>query len=318
MGYFYGCLAALSWGLKPPTITRLKTNSITIQLGTGIGVLLFAIIVFFATYNQSVTDLTSSLGGKIILLSFLSGFSWSLGQYFQFFCYKYMSTSIGFCASTAATLLSNAIVSVALFNDWSTPFQLGLGISALFVIIIGAFFTVYKQNNTNESESNTKSHKAIILGSIFALISGILFAIYSALPRYVTNQIAGTSIILPHGIGTFAGSIFVLIIYYINEYNHHRKDSSYKVQNIFNMKLVLSLIPGLLSSIANLLLIYANADVGSAIGFSLTQMSVIVSSLVSLFVLKEYKNKTKKQSTMIVIGSLIILIGGIMIGFTKM
>ena len=84
------------------------------------------------------------------------------------------------------------------------------------------------------------------------------------------------------------------------------------------MKLVLSLIPGLLSSIANLLLIYANADVGSAIGFSLTQMSVIVSSLVSLFVLKEYKNKTQKQSAMIVIGSLIILIGGIMIGFTKM
>lgn len=318
MGYFYGCFAALFWGLKPPSLAKINANSITAQLGNGIGVLLFAIIIFFATYNQSIADFTSSVGAKLLLLSFLSGISWGVGQFFQIICFQLVTTSIGFCLTTATTLLANAIFSIVLFNDWSTPFQFGLGIPALFIIIIGAILTSYKQNNSTKLEDIKNDKKKLIIGIILAIIVGILFAIYSALPRYVTNQIAGTSVVLPHGIGTFVGSILAVGIVYLIQNFKAKKNSNYQKDSLFTKKLIQSIIPGLFSSIGNILLIYANASIGSAIGFSLTQMAVVVSSLVNLFILKEYKNKTKKQSSLIILGSIIILIGGVMIGFTKM
>lgn len=317
MGYLFGCLAALFWGLKPPAITKIKADSLTTQLGTGIAVLIVSIIAFFITFNQSVNDLASEGGSSVILFSTLSGVSWALGQFFQFFCYLSLTTSIGFCISTAFTLVSNAVFSIVLFHDWSTPMQLGLGISAIFVIILGACMTVYKPKE--KGENTKKNKKNLIIGVTCALIAGILFALYSTLPRYATSSSAPTSVLLPHGIGTFLGSIFVVILYRIYvKYHNEKNENKIKLDRVFNSKLAPSLIPGLLSSISNILLIYANADVGSAIGFSLTQMSVVVSSLVSLFFLKEYKINTKMQNILIIIGSLIILAGGIMIGFTKM
>lgn len=314
MGYLLGIIAAILWGLKPPTISLIKSKAIIIQLGTAIAVLLFSLIVFFCTYNTSINDLFSNNGHTIILYSFLSGLFWAIGQFFQFLCYVLLSTSIGFALSTATTLISNALLAVILFQDWKTPQQLILGFSALAIIIIGAIFTTYKKEKSN----NKASVKNYILGILFAVIAGILFAFYSNLPRYATSVASPTSSLLPHGIGTFIGSIFAILIYYLIEFKKHKKDPSFEITSLKDIKLLYALIPGLLSSGANILLIYANTYIGSAIAYTLTQMAVIISTLISLFILKEYKNKTKREIIFILIGVVLILIGGILIGLTKM
>lgn len=319
MGYLYGCLSAFLWGLKPSTIKKINSNVIVVQLGTGIGVLLFSIIVFLCTFNQSYTDLTSQLGYKIFLFSFFSGLCWAVGQFFQFYAYKLLSTSIGFGLTTATTLIANALFSVIVFKDWTTTYQLSLGFSAIFVIILGSLLTIYKSKNTEiKNIENTKSKKDYIIGIIVSLITCIFFMLYSGLLRFVTiENVSSTSTLLPHGIGTFVGTILAILFIIIFQYFKHKKDKTYDVMSLKDIKVIYSIIPGLLSSGGNFLMIITNSLLGSAIGFTLTQMAVVISTIISLFILKEYKEKTKLENILTVIGILVILSGGIMIGFTK-
>lgn len=318
MGYLFGCTAAFLWGLKPGSIKIINGKAIQVQFGTACGVLLFSIIVFFATFSTSYADLTSSLGLQIILYSFFSGACWAIGQFFQFYAYKLLSTSIGFALTTAFTLIFNAAFSVIVFKDWQTPFQLGLGFGAIFTIIIGSLLTIYRSKETKTKSKDTKNNLNLIIGIIVSIITGLFFMLYSGLLRFVTIQnVSTTSTLLPHGIGTFLGTMFAILIQYILEIKQHKKDDSYQITSLKDIKVVYSIIPGLLSSGGNFLMIITNSLIGSAVGFTLTQMAVVISTLISLFLLKEYKNKTKTEIIFTCIGAVIILAGGVMIGFTK-
>ncbi len=317
MGYLYGCLAALLWGLKPSSIKIINGKAIQVQFGTAVAVLLFSIAVFFCTFSSSYADLSSSFGLQIILYSFFSGACWAIGQFFQFYAYKLLSTSIGFALTTAFTLIFNAAFSVIVFKDWQTPFQLGLGFGAIFVIIIGSFLTIYRSKQNKEVKEK-KDNLSFIIGIIVSVITGLFFMLYSGLLRFVTiHNVSTTSTLLPHGIGTFLGTMFAILIQYVLEIKQHKQDESVQITSLKDVKVIYSLIPGFLSSGGNFLMIITNSLIGSAVGFTLTQMAVVISTLISLFLLKEYKNKTKAENICTLIGAIIILLGGVMIGFTK-
>ena len=54
---------------------------------------------------------------------------------------------------------------------------------------------------------------------------------------------------------------------------------------------------------------------GLAVGWTLSQMNVIVATLGGLFILKE--KKTKKEMAFVIAGVILIALGGILIGITK-
>jgi len=76
-----------------------------------------------------------------------------------------------------------------------------------------------------------------------------------------------------------------------------------------------NMIPGLVWACANIAMIYANKLNGVAIGFTLSQMAVVVSTFATLVILKE--KKSKKELLHTILGTVVVAIGGIMIGFTK-
>ena len=76
-----------------------------------------------------------------------------------------------------------------------------------------------------------------------------------------------------------------------------------------------NMIPGLVWACANIAMIYANKLNGVAIGFTLSQMAVVVSTFATLVILKE--KKSKKELPYTILGTVVVAIGGIMIGFSK-
>lgn len=66
---------------------------------------------------------------------------------------------------------------------------------------------------------------------------------------------------------------------------------------------------------ANLTVMLSNEMNGLAVGWTLSQMNVIVATLGGLFILKE--KKTKKEMAFVIAGMILIALGGILIGITK-
>ena len=68
-------------------------------------------------------------------------------------------------------------------------------------------------------------------------------------------------------------------------------------------------------AVGNIGLLLANPKVGVAIAFSFSQMGIVISTLGGIFLLGE--KKSQKQMAFVIIGCVLVIAGGIMIGFTK-
>ncbi len=313
MGFIYAIISAIFWGIKPSLVTKIKAKTIHTQLGMSLGVLIVGTIVFLATLQTSLNDLSGPNGWKIIIFSALSGMVWAIGQYFQYISYFLLSTSLAFGVGTAFTLVFNALFSVIVFHDWQTSYQLSMGFSGIFVIVIGTFLVSYRQNRKEENK------KDLIVGFIMSILAALFFMLYSNLPRFATynTNISSFSTIFPHAIGTFIGSIIVVLIIYFGQELKHHQHPDFHLTPLFDKKLFYSIFPGFLSSGANFFLLLANPIIGSAVGYTLSQMAVVISTILSLFVLKEYKLHTKRENVLMITGVVVILCGAILIGFSK-
>ncbi|MER2117239.1 MAG: GRP family sugar transporter, partial [Enterococcus casseliflavus] len=74
-------------------------------------------------------------------------------------------------------------------------------------------------------------------------------------------------------------------------------------------------LSGLLWGIGNVCMLITVQQVGLAVGFSLSQMGIIISTLGGIFILGE--KKTKKELRYVVIGCLLVIIGGVLLGYMK-
>ena len=72
---------------------------------------------------------------------------------------------------------------------------------------------------------------------------------------------------------------------------------------------------GVCFAIANLGIIFSNEINGVAVGYTMSQLNVIISTLGGLWILHEAK--TPKEVKMIIAGVNLVVAGGIMIGVTK-
>lgn len=54
---------------------------------------------------------------------------------------------------------------------------------------------------------------------------------------------------------------------------------------------------------------------GLSVGFTLTQMNVVIATICGILILKE--EKTKKEMIYVVIGLILVVLGGVFIGITK-
>lgn len=254
------------------------------MVGTTFGALVFAIgALFFISPDYT---------GTAIIISFISGLLWSLGQMNQFKAVTHLGVSKTLPISTGLQLVGTSLFGVLVFGEWSTTMKLIIGISALVLIIIGVVFTSYQQKEENDDGGKSPLAKGVPI----LLISTVGYVGYVVIIRWFS--IDGWTALLPQAVGMVIGAVLLSI-----------KEKPYSKYTIRNF------IPGLMWATGNLALLLSIPRVGTATSFSLSQTGIIISTLGGIFLLGE--KKTKRQIVFVIVGCVLIIIGGVMLGFTK-
>ena len=286
MSIVFALIPMFAWGSIGLVSGKLGGDANQQTLGMTIGAFLFSLIVFFVTMP--------TIDGWIVVIGLLSGLCWSVGQNGQFHGMKYLGVSVGLPLSTGMQLILNTIAGALFFGEWTQSRDYLLGITALILLVTGAYLTARQEG---EQMPETENKMLDFPRGFRSLISSTIG--YGAYTIIITwAGIDPLAIILPQSIGMLIGASFFAL----------RKTK-------VNRAVWKNTLSGLLWGIGNVCMLITVQQIGLAVGFSLSQMGIIISTLGGIFLLGE--KKTKKEFKYVVFGCLLVIFGGILLGYMK-
>lgn len=310
LGLLIAFIPTIAWGINPTIVTKIGGKPIQQQIGTALGALIFTTIVFcfwFFGSNHAVYD--ASALGPIAVGAIVSGALWSLGQLMQYHSFALLGPTVAYPICTALLLVGNALVGVLFLGEWANPTALTLGIVALVLIVVGAIMTGYSEQKSEASNMGK--------GLFVLVISMIGFVAFSTVPQFAIWGIntfnpdnaaipdGAFLALIPQSIGMVLGSLFLAIF----------EKGADKSTEVFGLPTFHNTLVGLIFGVASTGLMFSNTLNGVAVGFTISQMAVGVSTVLALTVLKE--QKTPKEKKFIALGVIVMIVGAVFIGITK-
>ncbi|EOL42436.1 GRP family sugar transporter [Enterococcus phoeniculicola] len=275
-----------AWGSIGLVSGKIGGDANQQTLGMTIGAFLFSIVTIFVL-QPTVTI-------WVIVIGFLSGVFWSIGQNGQFHGMKHLGVSVGLPLSTGMQLILNTVAGAVFFHEWTKSKDYFMGILALIFLVTGAYLTARQDDNsqpkTNQKMLNfSKGFRALIFSTIG-------YGSYTILITWA--KLDPAAVILPQSIGMLAGA------------------SAFAFKKVeVNQFVWKNMICGLLWGAGNVCMLLTLQKVGLAVSFSLSQMGIIISTLGGIFILGE--TKTRKEMTYVILGCLLVILGGILLGYMK-
>lgn len=283
----FGLFPALMWGIQPIIMMKLGGKSTEKVMGMALGIFIASLIVPIFKMPQNWTL-------ALIIFSFIDGIALSYGLINQIRGLNMLGVSRGTPISTGTQLIGAVLVGAIYFKEWSSVDQYVLGIIALILIVIGASMTSFKEGNIIKAEDDN-----IMKGVITLILSSIGFVMYTVILR-VTN-ISVWDALIPQGLGMLVGS-----------YIFSKRETKEK---LFTEKTYKNILTGFIFAIGNITLMISNVINGLALGFTLTQMNVVVATIGAMLILDE--SKSKKEFRYTILGLVLVVTGCILIGITK-
>jgi len=294
MNYILALVPALCFGMVPCIVTRVGGRPTQQQMVTSIAVLLFALCVY-CVLRPTVTP-------ALVAGSAVSGLLWALGSVLQYASYAQMGSGRAFALQTGIQLVLNAVVGISLFGEWGTPRLLIMGFSALALIVVGAILSGTANDGSQDVQSSDLGK-----GLMLSVLASISFVAYSTVPRFVGAS--GSAAVLPQAAGVVAGAFGIGFLDWL-----HRGGSSRGP--LIEHGVWPCLVSGFVFALGNISLIYSNQLNGIAIGFTLSQLAVVVSTLMSIVVLREITSSRALRRC--ALGVCLIVAGAVLVGLTKM
>ena len=283
MAIIIALIPALAWGSIGLVSGKLGGNAYQQTLGMTFGALVFGIGTWLF--------LQPALSTKVWLLGILSGLFWALGQSQQFQAMKYIGVSMTVPMSTGMQLVANTLAGALLFHEWQNGQQVGLGLTALVLLVLGAVLTSRKES-TGEASGNQQYAQGIRT----LLVSTAGYAGYTIVVN--AGHLGAQAVVLPQAVGMVIGALLFSI-------GH----------DAINRETALNVITGLVWGTGNVFMLMAMSSVGLDIAFSMSQMGIVISTFGSIFLLGE--RKTHKEMPWVTWGSLLIIAGGVVLGVMK-
>ncbi|PLT28517.1 GRP family sugar transporter [Peribacillus deserti] len=280
-GILYALLPAVAWGSLVFVSVKLGGNAYSQTIGITAGAFLFSIVIYFI----KSPDLTLS----VLLIGFISGVLWSIGQLYQLASAQNVGVSKAVPISTGMQLVGTTLFGVFVFHEWDTAAAITIGSCSILLIISGVLLTSFGQQGDSQKGELKK-------GIFTLLLSTAGFVGYVIILKWF--NIGGWEAVLPQSIG-MAGGAFLLSM-------RHKPFTTYALKNI---------LTGVMWAIGNLGLLLAIPRIGVAISFSMSQMGIVISTFGGIFLLGE--KKSKRQLIFVVIGSVLVIAGGVLLGVTK-
>jgi glucose uptake protein len=287
MDILIALIPAIAWGSIGLVSGKLGGDANQQTLGMTFGAFIFSLATFLIA--------RPAIDSKTIVLGLLMGLLWTVGQNGQFHAMKHLGVSIGLPISTGGQLLLNTIAGAVIFHEWTKTRDVTLGILAIVLLIIGVYYTAKQDKNGNKADS----------GKTLDFPKGLRAVTYSTIgyaAYTIVNTAAGLdalAVVLPMSVGMIIGASFLA-------WNRKTVVDQYVFRNI---------ITGLLWGLGNVCMLYAVSKLGLAIGFSLSQMGTIISTLGGIFLLGE--KKAKREMVYVIGGCVLIIVGGLVLGYMK-
>lgn len=286
MGILIGLVPALGWGLQALVMQKIGGKYTNKTLGMALTTIIFGIAAYFYLRPEMTAAL---LWGSI-----LSGLSWSLGQILQTKSFDLLGVSTAMPVSTGEQLVLTTLLGAIALQEWTHAWQYFVGLPAIAIIVLGVAFTTVEDNKTEKGGSSNLKKGMLIL-----IISSIGQAGYAVLPRVF--DLNGGDVLLPQSIAMTAGVMLL---------------SSFEKDNdMFGKKTWQNMLTGICFSVANVGLLFSNQINGVAVGFTLSQLNVVVSTIGGIWFLHEVKTKHEMKYTMW--GLVLVVLGAVLIGITK-
>ena len=212
---------------------------------------------------------------------------------------KYLGVSVAGPLSAGSQLVLAALIGVFIFHEWTQNIQYTLGFIAILALIVGFYFSAKRDpENTIAVEKHHYVRGLICLAySTLAYVSYvILFNNLSAL--WFNIHFDTLTIIFPMSIGMVVGA-FVL------------SGGDIKMEAVVFKNISV----GLMWGVGNVFMLLAASLAGNAIAFSFSQLGVIISTIGGILFLGE--KKTKKELAYITIGTVLFIIGAILLAIVK-
>lgn len=290
-GILLALVPMFAWGSIGFVSNKIGGTAKQQTLGMTFGAFVFALIVFLIRQPQ--------LSFPIFLIGFIGGFIWAIGQSGQFHSMKYLGVSVAGPLSAGSQLVLAALIGVFIFHEWTQNIQYTLGFIAILALIVGFYFSAKRDpENTIAVEKHHYVRGLICLAySTLAYVSYvILFNNLSAL--WFNIHFDTLTIIFPMSIGMVVGA-FVL------------SGGDIKMEAVVFKNISV----GLMWGVGNVFMLLAASLAGNAIVFSFSQLGVIISTIGGILFLGE--KKTKKELAYITIGTVLFIIGAILLAIVK-
>lgn len=266
-----GLIPAVFWGILPIWIKKFAGGNFRNQLvGTTIGISIIALLL--------TVVLRLATTGQDALIFFLSGFCWSIGQGGQYYAYEHLGVSITMPISTALQIIGNSVIGGILFHEWHGSKDIFLSLIMLIVILIGIYFTNGKLGIQAQSK---RAYLVLILTTIG-------YWGYSALPHY-TQTTSNLNGFLPQALGMLVAALVIGLS---------------KTADVWKSATIKNISSGFVFSVAASTYLVSLSLNGLVNAFILSQLNVIVSTLLGGIVLHEF---VKGQFKKTLIGLLILL-----------
>jgi glucose uptake protein len=310
MAWLIALIPAIAWGSTGIFGAKMGGSAAQQTLGMTFGALVFGLVTMFA-YVVPVAGVDFAFNPHILLVGFISGLFWAVGQAGQFVGFRYIGVSLGSPLSTTGQIVINAILAAAVLRDWTTAGMWIYGLVAIVLVVTGAVLTSLPDANApkqmNPNFNFTKGFLAMLVSTV-GYGSYFVFPNLMAKVGYVSAGVKEThdglwymtAVVGPQSIGQVLGA-FIIAIFVMKEADKFGK-ATWK-----------NILTGMVWAAGNVAMFISagNPNVGQAAASTLSQMGIIVGVFGGIYILGE--KKTARQMVFAVIGVILVALGGVLI-----
>lgn len=294
-----GLIPAIGWGFQGIVMQKIGGTTANKQMGMVLTALVMSVIVAFL-YPISWSP-------ALIAAAAINGIPWAIAQIMQIKSFEYLGVSRTMPITAGEQLILTGIVGTVCFHEWTTTAQLALGFGGIAIIIVSTIFTAYTEKDGNSASTSGNFAKGLIITTI----SSALYVAYATAARFFS--VDSFQILFPQALFMLVSTVVIGIV--LNK--QEPTDSLlFGQEGVFGAKSWQNMATGILWSAANIAVLFSNQVNGVAVGWTLANMNLIFATLGGLFILHE--KKTPKELKSIIVGMVLIALGGVLIGITKL
>lgn len=293
-GILYAIIAVVAWGTwLAPSQTIVYKNQQIKTFYVAAANLLLTVIVIAAQGFRGLT-------WEVFWLPFLGGMVWAVSGYLAFSATQILGLARAFGIWSPLNAMTAMVWGILLFGEFlhSNAVTISLLILALVIIIVGILMIIFAKGLGTKANFTP----AFRFGLFAAIGTGVLWGSYFIPVQF--SDVSPWVSAFPLAVGIFIGSALLTAF------------TRQPLRLAPMTDTLRTLLTGFLWGIGNFAMLLLVDQLGAGRGYTISQLGVVVNSLVGVFVFKDPQPRSR-AAALTIIGCIIATGGAILLGTLK-